>query len=172
VVVSKRLGAALALLLLAGCGQGAASGPADVRVAVGAQQLDVHPAQYCLNGTGKRYTLTPPILEVAPDAGVTITVPDEVARRGWSVQVFDEKLVDKLGVVQVPKGRQAFTDINTSDVVPPAYYLVVVENKGGACGEFSGAWPVGFLRAGGDLSGMTSKAMPSTPSSPSAPSGG
>jgi len=26
---------------------------------------------------------------------------------------------------------------------------VVVEDKGGDCGEFSGAWPVGFIRAGG-----------------------
>ena len=42
-----------------------------------------------------------------------------------------------------------FDEINTSDVVPPAFYLVVVEKKGGDCGEFSGAWPVGFLRAGG-----------------------
>ena len=49
-----------------------------------------------------------------------------------------------------------FDEINTSDVVPPAFYLVVVEKKGGACGEFSGAWPVGFLRAGGDLSGTPS----------------
>jgi len=26
---------------------------------------------------------------------------------------------------------------------------VVVKDKGGDCGEFSGAWPVGFIRAGG-----------------------
>jgi len=53
-----------------------------------------------------------------------------------------------------------FDEINTSDVVPVAFYLVVVEKKGGACGEFSGAWPVGFLRAGGDLSGTPSSIVP------------
>ena len=68
--------------------------------------------------------------------------------------------MNKLGVIDVPKGKQAFTDINTSDVVPPAFYLVIVEKKGGACGEFSGAWPVGFLRAG-----------TGTPSSTSTPAG-
>jgi len=65
------------------------------------------------------------------------------------VQVWDAQLQNKIGVVDVPKGRQTFAGITTSDVVPPAYYLVIVENQGGACGAFSGAWPVGFVRAGG-----------------------
>ncbi|MGZ4505849.1 MAG: DUF2771 family protein [Blastococcus sp.] len=156
-----RLGAALLLLVLAGCGQSAASGPPDVRVAVGTQQVAVHPAQYCLDGKGERYSITPPILEVAPDSPITLTVPDDVAARGWSVQVFDEKLVNKLGVITVPKGKQAFTQITTSDVVPPAYYLVIIENKGGACGAFSGAWPVGFLRAGAGSPSMPTQSMPS-----------
>jgi hypothetical protein len=68
------------------------------------------------------------------------------------VQVFDEGLEEAIGEVDVPEGEVVFDEINTSDVVPPAFYLVVVEDKGGACGEFSGAWPIGFLRAGGDLS--------------------
>ena len=41
-----------------------------------------------------------------------------------------------------------------------AFYLVVVEDKGGDCGEWSGAWPVGFVRAGGDLGGTPSSAPP------------
>jgi hypothetical protein len=150
---------------LAGCSRTAT--PADVRVAVGAQQVEVHPVQYCLDGTGTRYRTTPPIIEVSPDSAVTLTVPDEVAKHGWSVQVFDEKLVKKLGVVEVPKGKQAYTGINTSDVVPPAYYLVIVENKGGACGSFSGAWPVGFLRAGGATSSTSSSGASSSAAMPS-----
>ena len=147
-MVLSRCAATLLLVLLAGCGRGEPAAPEDVQVSVGAQQVPVHPTQYCLDGDGKRYGVTPPIIAVSPDSPISLTVPLSVARHGWSVQVFDEKLVNKLGVITVPKGKQAYTEINTSDVAPPAYYLVIIENKGGACGAFSGAWPVGFLRAG------------------------
>ncbi len=51
--------------------------------------------------------------------------------------------------LDVPAGTERFDGIGTSDVVPPGFYLVVVEDKGGDCGEWTGAWPLGFLRAGG-----------------------
>lgn len=143
----RALAAVLLLVTLAGCGGAAA--PADVRVTVGAQKVQVHPTQACVAGARKLYTNSRPILEVAPHAQITLAVPDDVARHGWGVQVWDAQLQNKIGVVDVPKGRQTFTGITTSDAVPPAYYLVIVENKGGACGEFSGAWPIGFIRAGG-----------------------
>jgi hypothetical protein len=147
-VVVGRSAAALLLVLLAGCSRGE-SAPPDVRVQVGSQDVGVRPTQYCLDGEGRRYDVAPPIIEVSPDSAITLTVPDELAERGWSVQVFDEKLEEPLGEVEVPEGAAVFGEINSSDVVPPAYYLVVVEDKGGGCGGFSGAWPVGFLRAGG-----------------------
>jgi hypothetical protein len=146
----SRLAAALLLLVLTGCSR-AESAPPDVRVQVGSQDVGVRPTQYCLDGTGQRYTVSPPIIEVSPDSPITLTVPSDVAAHGWGVQVFDEKLERPLGEVNVPKGEAVFREINSSDVVPPAFYLVVVEDKGGACGEFSGAWPIGFLRAGGQL---------------------
>jgi hypothetical protein len=148
VVVSRVLPAAL-LVLLAGCGRGAADGPGEVGVEVGAQDLAVRPTQYCLDGEGQRYDTTPPILEVSPGATISLTVPGSVAERGWSVQVFDETLEERLGTVAVDAGTTTFDEITTDDVVPPAFYLVVVEDKGGNCGEFSGAWPIGFIRAGG-----------------------
>jgi hypothetical protein len=131
-----------------------------VGVEVGAQDLDVRPTQFCLDGEGQRYELTPPILEVSPGATISLTVPDAVAERGWSVQVFDETLEETLGTVDVEKGTTTYDGITTSDVVPPAFYLVVVEDKGGDCGEFSGAWPIGFIRAGGDLGGTPSSTPP------------
>ena len=137
------------LLLLTGCGAGEPAGPGEVGVTVGPQDLSVRPVQYCLDGEGQRYDNTPPILEVSPGAAITLTVPEVVAENGWSVQVFDETLEERLGTVEVENGTTVFDEITTSDVVPPAFYLVVVEDKGGDCGEFSGAWPIGFLRAGG-----------------------
>jgi hypothetical protein len=150
-VVVRRAAPPLLLVLLAGCGSGDAGEPGEVGVEVGAQELDVRPTQFCLDGEGQRYDTTPPILEVSPDATISITVPDAIAERGWSVQVFDKGLEERLGTVDVEQGTTTYDDITTSDVVPPAFYLVVVEDKGGDCGEFSGAWPVGFLRAGGEL---------------------
>jgi hypothetical protein len=158
-VVVKAAAAALTLVVLAGCG-GAAEGPGDVRVEVGAQDVTARPVQYCEDGERVRYDNAPPIVEVSPDAAITLTVPDSVADRGWSVQVFDEKLEETLGEVDVPAGEDRFTEINTSDVVPPAFYLVVVEDKGGDCGEWSGAWPIGFLRAGGDLGRTPTSSAP------------
>jgi Protein of unknown function (DUF2771) len=148
-VVVSRSPAVLLLFLLAGCGSGEPAGPPDVDVEVGAQQLSVRPVQYCLDGEGQRYDTAPPILEVSPGATISLTVPEAVADRGWGVQVFDEQLEEIIGEVDVPAGERTFEEISTSDVVPPAFYLVIVEDKGGDCGEFSGAWPIGLIRAGG-----------------------
>ena len=159
-MVVSRSASALLVLLLAGCGSGEPAGPPDVDVEVGAQELAVRPVQYCLDGEGQRYENVPPILEVSPGAAISLTVPESVAERGWGVQVFDEGLQEIIGEVDVPEGERTFEEITTDDVVPPAFYLVIVEDKGGDCGEFSGAWPVGFLRAGGDVGGTPSSSAP------------
>jgi hypothetical protein len=148
------------VLLLAGCGS-EPSGPQDVVVEAGPQQVQAAPTQYCVDGEGQRYDVTPPMIEVSPDTTIRLTVPDAVAERGWSVQVFDEQLEELLGEVEVGTGRAVFDEINTSDVVPPAFYLVVVEDAGEDCEGFSGAWPVGFLRAGGAQGGTATE--PTTP---------
>ncbi len=139
-----------ALLLVTGCGSDAEpESPPDVQVVVGGQDVTARPTQYCLDGDWQRYTNTPPILEVSPDTTISLTVPPAVAARGRRVQVFDAHLVETIGEVEVPGATSTFDEINTSDVVPPAFYLVVVEDSGGECGELSAAWPIGFLRAGG-----------------------
>jgi hypothetical protein len=160
-VVVRPAAAALLLALLAGCA-GEPAGPGEVRVQVGAQDVGARAVQYCLDGERERYDSTPPVIEVSPDTTIRLTVPDAIADRGWSVQVFDEQLEETIGEVDVPEGESVFEEINTSDVVPVAFYLVVVEDKGGDCGEWSGAWPIGFVRAGGDLGGTPSSAPPSS----------
>ncbi|SEP09787.1 DUF2771 family protein [Trujillonella endophytica] len=141
-------GAVALLVLLTGCGDDDPEGPPSVQVAVGPQDIDVAPTQYCVDGEGQRYTsVQPPVVEVSPDQPITLTVPDEVAEQGWSVQVFDDRLDEQIGEVEVEAGSTTFDGISSSDVVPAAFYLVVVEDAGTACGEFSGAWPVGFIRA-------------------------
>ena len=138
----------LALVLLAGCSSGS-DGPGQVRVEVGPQDVQLQPTQGCVDGERTRYETAAPVLEVSPDAAITLTVPAATAEQGWSVQVFDEELEEQIGEVDVPEGEARFDAIGTSDVVPPGFYLVIVEDKGGDCGEWSAAWPVGFIRAGG-----------------------
>ena len=134
---------------LAGCGSDRPAGPPEVAVSAGNQELTLRPTQYCQDGEGRRYRTAPPVVEVSPDTAIRLTVPDAVADRGWNVQVFDEQLETQLGEVEVPEGEATFDGINSSDVVPSAFYLVVVEDSGEDCGGLSGAWPVGFLRPGG-----------------------
>jgi hypothetical protein len=150
VVVRRPLQALLALAVLAGCSSGSGA-PGQVRVEVGPQDVQLQPSQGCVDGERTRYQTEAPVLEVSPDATITLTVPDDIAEQGWSVQVFDEQLDEQIGEVDVPEGESRFAGISTSDVVPPGYYLVIVEDKGGDCGEWSAAWPVGIVRAGGDL---------------------
>jgi len=141
----------LALTLLTGCGSDdEPAAPEQVRVAAGDQTAEVKPSQYCLDGDGQRYDVTPPVVEVPAGIPIRLTVPAGVAEQGWSVQVFDQTLEDKIGEVAVDAGTTEFAGINSSDVVPATFYLVVVEDKGGPCGLFSGAWPVGFVRPGGE----------------------
>ncbi len=147
-VVGRSLPALLGLALLAGCSSGS-DGPGQVRVEVGPQDVRLQPTQGCVGGERTRYDTAPTILEVSPGDTITLTVPDRIAEQGWSVQVFDEQLEEQIGEADVPEGEARFAGIGTSDVVPPAFYLVIVEDKGGDCGEWSAAWPVGFLRAGG-----------------------
>jgi hypothetical protein len=149
-------------LAAAGCGHGGSDAPPQVTVHIGSDAINLEPTQYCADGTGHRYSIRPPIVQAAPKTQVVFTVPDIVAARGWQVQVFDRTLQNRLGSVSVGKGTAVFNKITTSDVVPPAFYLVVVEDKGAQCDQLSGAWPVGIIRAGG---------VPTFSSTPSSPSG-
>jgi hypothetical protein len=143
------------LALLTGCGDGggaAAGGAPSVRVQAGGDEIPVGPTQYCLSGKGRRYSVTAPIIEVTPDTTITLTVPTAVAEAGWGVQVFDQKLEEMIGEVDVPDGVASYDQITTSDVVPPTFYLVIVEHsRPKACNGLSGAWPVGFIRTDGTV---------------------
>lgn len=140
-------GAAALLVLLTGCGEDEPDAPPQVQVTVGPQDVDVDPTQYCVDGEGQRYTsVQPPVIEVSPGSPIALTVPDVVAERGWSVQVFDDRLEEQLGEVAVDEDEATY-EVNSSDVVPAAFYLVVVEDGDTDCEGFSGAWPIGFIRA-------------------------
>ena len=176
---ARRAGTGVLLLAglsaLAGCGDGAAQGASAplVGVGVGGQEITIQPTQYCLDGDGQRYSVSPPVLEVTDEQKVSLRVPAEVADAGWSVQVFDEKLAEKIGDVEVPKGTVVYDQITTSDVVPPTFYLVVVEDsQADRCKGLSGAWPVGFIRGAtrAPSSGATTAPAPTAPSAAATPS--
>ena len=153
------------LTTLAGCG-GGGSGESKaplVGVAVAGQEISIEPTQYCLDGDGRRYQVSPPVLEVTPDQKVRLRVSSTVADQGWSVQVWDEGIKNKIGDVEVGRGKQVFDEITTSDVVPATFYLVVVEDTDeDRCSGLSGAWPVGFIRTAGGAAPSTSGAAPSS----------
>ena len=159
------------LVLLSGCGDSGGDGEASappVTVQAGGNEINVDPTQYCLDDEGRRYSTSPPILEVAPDTTVVLTVSDAVAEAGWGVQVFDEQLEERIGEVEVDAGTTVFDGINTSDVVPATFYLVVVQNSDvDRCEGLSGAWPVGFIRAD---AGTATTSPTDTPAGQSAPS--
>ncbi len=134
----------VSLLLLTGaCSSDAAP---TVSVTVGDQQMDVEATQFCLNGEGKRYPVTPQVLQVEPEQTIRIEVPDEVADSGWSFQVFGAGLSDDDLIGEIEVGNEASYELSTSDAVPVAYYLVIVEDSGDLCEGLAGAWPIGFLR--------------------------
>lgn len=146
------LGALAALTGCGGSGDGGGAAAPTVTVQVGDQRLQIDPTQYCLDGDGQRYSTSPPIVEALPDTSITFTVSDAVAAAGWSVQVFDQQLKELIGEVEVGPETTVFDGLTTSDVVPPTFYLVVVEDTDpGACSGLSGAWPVGFIRADGTI---------------------
>jgi Protein of unknown function (DUF2771) len=141
------------LAVLAGCGGSGGvteTTAPSVTVGIGKDEVEVDPTQYCLSGEGQRYQVTPPTIAVAPDTPILLRVPQAVADAGWSVQVFDEQLQEKIGDVDVDEGTAEFQGISSSDVVPATFYLVVVEDADtDECSGLSGAWPVGFIRAEG-----------------------
>jgi hypothetical protein len=153
------------LVLLAGCGDGggtaAAAGAPSMTVRAGGDDITVPPTQYCLSGKGQRYSVTAPIIEVTPDTTIKLTVPQAVADAGWGVQVFDQKLEEMIGEVDVPDGAATYDQITTSDIVPPTFYLVVVEDsRPKACNGLSGAWPVGFIRTDGTVASTSPTPSP------------
>lgn len=152
----RALGLAAGLVLVAaGCSSG---GAPSISVTVTDQQIDVAASQYCLDDEGYRNTSAPPILEVGPELSILIEVPEEVAETGWGIQVRDDQLDELIGEVDV--GNRASYALNTSDAVPAAYYLVVVQDRGEECDGYSGAWPVGFIRSATTLPGPSGSDLP------------
>lgn len=145
------------LLAATGCaGDAAAQEAPTVTVAAGSQEIDVDASQYCLDGDGQRYAVTPPVVEVPADTTIALTVDPAVAEQGWGVQVFDQDLQEVIGRVEVDAGTTTLDEINSSDIVPASFYLVVVEDSDDECSGLSGAWPVGFIRSGdGELTEPT-----------------
>ncbi|MCW2698427.1 MAG: uncharacterized protein JWR62_3512 [Modestobacter sp.] len=159
----RATGLLAAFVALTGCGGGTTEETAPtVTVQAGAQEVAVDPTQYCLSGDGQRYGVSAPVIEVPADTPIVLQVPDVLADDGWSVQVFDQDLAEVIGEVDVGPDTPVFDGINSSDVAPAGFYLVVVQRRDpDACAGLSGAWPIGFIRSGGGTSSTAPTTSPS-----------
>ena len=148
---SLRAGPALLLAValaavLGGCGRSSADAPPTVQLVIGDQKVSLKPTQYCDGKDFHRYDVQPPVIAAAPGTRITFTVPASVATHGWTVQVYDQQLEERIGQAPVPAGQRSFDQITMSDPAPSAFYLVVVEKETAACHELAGSWPAGFIR--------------------------
>ena len=89
---SRGTGALLAGVLtatLAGCGGSAASsGPPDVTVTAGPQEVTARPTQYCGDGEGQRYEVEPPVITTVSTLCQTSSDCSDVSKNAEAMRLL------------------------------------------------------------------------------------
>lgn len=155
----KRLPPLLGILALTGLAAlaGCSSGPPEVTMSVEDQSVTVPASMYCENGgpvvAGDEGAVSP--IRVGAGERITIEVPDDVAKAGWTVQVWttadsdDGTLLPSELITTVKVGKhESYDKITTSDAAPDNYYLIVAKEPMQGCPDAGGLWPLGFIREG------------------------
>jgi hypothetical protein len=117
---------ATTLAVLAACGGGKSSQSSDlpsITLSSGNQKVTSSPVSYLQDGTVHQASPTLAALPVRPGATVTITTPQEVADRGWQLQLDNKIIIQKqtttTGKMTVPTnlaGRQPLVTILAAPV--------------------------------------------------------
>jgi len=148
-----RIGVWLAtvLLLLSACSNEAKALP-KVDVAAGDAKTTLSPTLYCVDGRAKLAAddSKTAAMQVKPDTQVTVSVPQEVADAGWTIQIWSvrddaEGIVpnEQIGNVNAGNAR-SFDGFTTSDAVPDRYFIIVAlpEDPGCDAKGSAGIWTV------------------------------
>lgn len=132
----RRLRAVLSLfavvLLAAACGSDADTKP-TIDVTAGNASATVEPTLYCVDGHAQfaEDDARTAAVEVKPDTKVVIDVPEDVAKTGWTIQIWT---VNDTGNGAVPLEQignvdagnaESYDGFTTSDAVPDRYFIIV-----------------------------------------------
>lgn len=125
-VATGLLAAAAAVAGLTSCGGGKGNDSSDlpsITVSSGKQQVSSSAVSYFEDGTLHQASPSLDSLSVRPGATVTITTPQEVADRGWQLQLDDKIIIQRrtatTGTMTVPTnlaGRQPLVTILAAPV--------------------------------------------------------
>ena len=110
------------------------------------------PTLYCIDGSAQLADekSTTSALQVKPDTTVRIDVPDEVAKTGWTIQIWSVNdlpegavPLEQIGNIDAGNAR-SFDGFTTSDAVPDRYFVIVALPEDPKCNAkgSAGLWTV------------------------------
>ncbi|GAB3294205.1 DUF2771 family protein [Epidermidibacterium keratini] len=143
---------ALLTLLLSACSNAETAIP-KVSIEIGNQTSEITPTVYCVSGEAKLGESSE-AMQVSPNENVTVTVPDAVAEKQWSIQIWS--VADNNGTAvpgtpigEVPAGSQK-ASFNTSDSALDRYFIVVAIPEEAGCNAkgAAGMWTLMVSRVG------------------------
>lgn len=145
------------LLFLLALVLGACSGDSTeipkVSIEIGDQTTEIAPTVYCVSGQAKLGESTE-AMQVSPNQNITVTVPDVVAEKEWSIQIWS--VADNGGTAvpgtpigEVPVGADT-SRFNTSDSALDRYFIVVAIPEEAGCNAkgAAGMWTLMVSRVG------------------------
>ncbi|MFV0535410.1 MAG: DUF2771 family protein [Cumulibacter sp.] len=144
-------------VLLSACSDTSDTSP-EIKVAIGNATTTLTPTLYCVDGEAHladESTRTA-ALEAAPDTAVAISVPQQVADVGWTIQIWSVSDTDtgavpleQIGNVDAGTARE-FDGFTTSDVVPNRYFVIIALPEDPDCNAqgSAGIWTLLVSRVG------------------------
>lgn len=124
-----------------------------VSIEIGEQTTEVTPTVYCVSGEAKLGESSE-AMQVSPNQNITVKVPEAVAEKDWSIQIWS--VADNGGTAvpgtpigEVPVGADT-SRFNTSDSALDRYFIVVAIPEEAGCNAkgAAGMWTLMVSRVG------------------------